>query len=251
MCSLDSEKRNALLSKLRKLQEMKNFGTENEALLAAERITEILDKYDLTMSDIELGSTSSIGEDTINSGRTSFSHPMGGCIGAIGSFCDCRTWLSSRKDNTGLKYSVYFIFFGRKQDTEVAKYIYNIVLNAMERELKDFQGDEYYNSLDRGGKIRATNEFRHSMARHVSHRLVQMKKVRTCNVVEMTGRDIVLVKKEAVDKEFKKLNLRLSSNRGYVGGGDSFARGAGYKAGGRVAFHHGVSSGGHAVFAVQ
>ena len=67
-----------------------NGCTEAEALLAAAKVAELLDRYDLSLTDIEIRASECEQRqyETYRKKRI----PLDGCIGAIANFCDCRVW---------------------------------------------------------------------------------------------------------------------------------------------------------------
>ena len=67
-----------------------NGCTEGEALAAAAKVAELLDRYNLSLTDVEL-------RDAPCERRAYETHrkkriPLDDCIGAIADFCDCRVW---------------------------------------------------------------------------------------------------------------------------------------------------------------
>src|SRR6476659_9357988 len=95
---------------------MENGCTEAEALLAAAKVAELLDRYDLSLTDIE-----------IRNGQCEQRHyevqrkkriPLDDCIGAIANFCDCRVW--RERSHSG---NVHYVFFGLRSDIEAAHYL--------------------------------------------------------------------------------------------------------------------------------
>src|SRR5204863_6761344 len=80
-----------------------NGCTEGEALAAAAKVAELLDRYDLSLTDVEL-------RDAPCERRAYETHrkkriPLDDCIGAIADFCDCRVW--REKDPAG---AVRYVF---------------------------------------------------------------------------------------------------------------------------------------------
>jgi Protein of unknown function (DUF2786) len=65
-----------------------NGCTEAEALLAAAKVAELLDRYDLSLTDVEFRDAPCERREyeTHRKKRT----PLDDCIGAIANFCDCR-----------------------------------------------------------------------------------------------------------------------------------------------------------------
>ena len=67
-----------------------NGCTEGEALAAAAKVAELLDRYDLSLTDVELREApcDRLEYETHRKKRI----PLDDCIGAIADFCDCRVW---------------------------------------------------------------------------------------------------------------------------------------------------------------
>ena len=105
-----------------------NGCTEAEALLAAAKVAELLDRYDLSLTDVEI-------RDAACEQREYETHrkkrvPIDGCIGAIANFCDCRVW--REKNQLG---DARYVFFGLRSDIEVAHYLTEVIDNAVRFEL--------------------------------------------------------------------------------------------------------------------
>ena len=67
-----------------------NGCTEAEALLAAAKVAELLDRYDLSLTDVEIRDARCERREyeTYRKKRI----PLDDCVGAIANFCDCRVW---------------------------------------------------------------------------------------------------------------------------------------------------------------
>ncbi|HEV7268251.1 MAG TPA: DUF2786 domain-containing protein [Falsiroseomonas sp.] len=91
--------------------------TEQEALAAAEKLAELLDRHGLSLSELELRrqACEGIGIDT---GRRR-TGPIDDCVPAIAAFFDCRAW--GEKTKSG---ALRYIFFGLPGDVEAAHYLY-------------------------------------------------------------------------------------------------------------------------------
>ena len=67
-----------------------NGCTEGEALTAAAKVAELLDRYDLSLTDVEL--REAVCERRAYETRRKKRIPLDECIGAVASFCDCKVW---------------------------------------------------------------------------------------------------------------------------------------------------------------
>src|SRR5256885_439383 len=93
---------------------IENGCTESEALAAAAKVAELLDRYDLSLTDIEIRETPC--EQRAFETQRKKRVPLDGCVGAIALFCDCRVW---REKNAGGE--ARYVFFGLRTDVEVAQ----------------------------------------------------------------------------------------------------------------------------------
>jgi hypothetical protein len=193
-----------------------NGCTEGEAISAAAKIGELLKVYNLSMDKVFLGDakciTSSI--DTRQKRR----HPVDTCVVVIAAFCDCRVWFSSSYQRTSI-----YNFFGLETDTEMAKYLYQVILNAILTETTNYKNSSAYRlpvfdpPLKKSRKSLSVS-FQKGMARRISIRLREMKSARQNEEEEesppiilagSTGTSLVLVKRKKVEDEFEKLGLSI------------------------------------------
>jgi hypothetical protein len=105
-----------------------NGCTEAEALLAAMKVAELLDRYDLSLTDIEIRDAACEQREYETYRKKHI--PIDGCIGAVANFCDCRVW--REKNEVG---DARYVFFGLRSDIEVAHYLTEVIDNAVRFEL--------------------------------------------------------------------------------------------------------------------
>jgi len=76
-----------------------NGCTEAEALLAAAKVAELLDRYDLSLTDVEIRDARCERREyeTYRKKRI----PLDDCVGAIANFCDCRVWRENEPGRRG------------------------------------------------------------------------------------------------------------------------------------------------------
>ena len=113
-----------------------NGCTEAEALLAAVKVAELLDRYDLSLTDVEIRNAQCEQREYETPRKKRI--PLADCIGAIANFCDCRVW---REKNPACESR--YVFFGLRSDIEVAHYLTELIDNAVRSEL-----GRYKNSAD-------------------------------------------------------------------------------------------------------
>ncbi|MGJ4999288.1 DUF7168 domain-containing protein [Bradyrhizobium sp. HKCCYLS3077] len=182
-----------------------NGCTEDEALSAAAKVAELLDRHDLSLSDIELRASQC--ERKVYETHRKKRIPLDDCIGAIALFCDCRVW---REKNAAGEAA--YVFFGLPADIEVAHYLAELIDGAVRAELGRYKTSTDYARFRHQDRHLANASFALGMITSIGDRLVAMKKSRD-QANETTGRGLVVLKTSVVDAEFGKLDLKLRSAR--------------------------------------
>jgi len=90
------------------------------ALSAAAKVAELLDRHDLSLTDVEIRDLPC--ERHKYETRRNKRIPLGGCIVAIAAFCDCRVWRAKT-----LAGEARFVFFGLRSDVEAAHYLTELI----------------------------------------------------------------------------------------------------------------------------
>jgi len=182
-----------------------NGCTEDEALSAAAKVAELLDRHVLSLSDVELRASPCERRvyETFRKKRI----PLDDCIGAIAHFCDCRVW---REKNAAGESS--YVFFGLGADIEVAHYLAELIDGAVRAELGRFKTSVDYGRFRHQERHLANASFALGMVASIAERLVAIKAGRD-QVNESTGRGLVVLKTSVVDAEFDKLDLKMRTQR--------------------------------------
>ncbi len=229
--TLDHDKLKSRIQALR-AKTVTNGCTEDEALLAAAKVAELLDQHDLSISDLEIGEEQC--ERGIIETNRKQRQPIAACVAAIGEFCDCKVW--QEKDEAG---KIRYVFFGLKPGVEMARYVYDVVAAAMQTA---------WGTHKRGQRfIRYADDERGSfligMAISIADKLMAMKADRDESTRRTTGRDLVVVRHAVVETEFAKLDLNLRRGRS---SGKKVAAGAyqaGQQAGQQFTIRKGIGEG--------
>jgi Protein of unknown function (DUF2786) len=182
-----------------------NGCTEEEALSAAAKVAELLDRHDLSLSDVELRAAPC--ERRVYETYRKKRIPLDDCIGAIAHFCDCRVW---REKNAAGESR--YVFFGLRADIEVAHYLAELIDTAVRAELGRFKTSAEYGRFRHQDRHLANASFALGMVASIADKLVAMKAGRDA-VDQSTGRGLVVLKTAVVDAEFAKLDLKLRSQR--------------------------------------
>lgn len=192
-----SDRLRAIIQALR-AKTLDNGCTEAEALLAAAKVAELLDRYDLSLTDLEIRAAHCerrIFEDTRNKRI-----PIGECIGAIAAFCNCRVW---REKTAGKAYR--YVFFGLPADIDAALYLTELIDMAIRTELSRFKTTPAYAGFRHADRHLANASFALGMAASIADRLAAMQADRKIG----SGRDLFVVKTALVDAELATLDVQL------------------------------------------
>ena len=193
-----------------------NGCTEAEAMSAAEMVGRLLERYALSMDEIEVRTARCVQvEVTVDRLRRG---PIDGCVPAIARFCDCKVWLAgaSRRDPDDPDFDtprpgIRYIFFGFETDTSLAAYLFAVVNRAIVTEATNFRRA---NPRLRATKLRrAAASFQHGLVARVAARLDSMHEEREASVraQRATGTALILAKHRVVDEAFREQDVRLVS----------------------------------------
>lgn len=238
MDKLTREEKEKLIDKIRKLMALSHSPNEHEAALAAARAREILDKYDLSLTEVEMNDEEII-EHRVDTGTRKAPLWMGRLAVSVSRAFNCRV------------FRVYgiMVFCGTKADTQVAEYTYMFLFRAVKRLSKEHKA-----SLEKSG-IWDT----HYKGRHGSRAYMQSYALGVVNAIDQklrefvqskermqkyedynkaTGKDLIVIKNNAVDRYVSKLRLRHTRSHANL---DYSGFSAGQKDGRSVQIHQGIN----------
>jgi hypothetical protein len=178
-----------------------NGCTEGEALAAAEKVAELLDRHDLSLTDIEIREAPCERREYETHRKKRI--PLDDCVGAIAEFCDCRVW--REKDRAG---EGRYVFFGLRADVEVAHYLTEVIDTAVRSELGRYKTSPDYQRFRHQDRHLANASFALGMVASIADKLMAMKAGRD-QVNNSSRRGLVVLKAAVVDTELEKLDLKL------------------------------------------
>ena len=212
---------------------MDNGCTEAEAMMAAAKVAELLDRYDLSLSDVDLRESAC--ERRAYETRRKNRIPLDYCVGAIGRLCDCRVW--REKNQAG---ETRYVFFGLPSDTEVALYLAELIDNSVRSELGRYKTTHAYQRFRHQDRHIANGSFTLGMVMSIARKLTDMKDERDA-ARNLGRRDLVVVKSAVVETEMAKLGLELRPVRRPTRMVSPTAYDAGGVAGASLTIHPGIS----------
>ena len=175
--------------------------TEGEALAAAAKVAELLDRYDLSLTDVEIRASAC--ERREYETRLRKRIPLDECIGAIADFCDCRVWREKNAAGEGR-----YVFFGLRSDIEVAHYLTEVIDTAVRSQLGLYKTSREYQQFRHQERHLANASFALGMVASIADKLAAMKAARDATN-QSTGRELVVLKSSVVEAELVKLDLKL------------------------------------------
>jgi hypothetical protein len=173
--------------------------TEQEALAAAAKVAELLDRHGLSLGELDFRAQPCDGIGIQTTRRRMA--PIDGCISAIAAFFDCRVWLEQAKGAP-----IRYVFFGLRGDVTAAQYLYEMVDRAFDTETDAFRAGDIYARME-GERRSATNSFQIGLADGIVAKLKIMRATRDATLRSASGRDLVPVKAAMVDEEMARLGL--------------------------------------------
>ena len=182
-----------------------NGCTEAEALSAAAKVAELLDRYDLSLTDVEIREAQC--ERREYETRHNKRIPLEDCIGAVANFCDCRVW--REKTATG---DVRYVFFGLRADIEAAHYLTELIDGAVRSELGRYKTSAGYQQFRHKDRHMANASFTLGMVTSIAEKLTAMKAGRD-QANNDAGRHLVVLKSAVVNAELERLDLKLETVR--------------------------------------
>ncbi|MBV8899160.1 MAG: DUF2786 domain-containing protein [Verrucomicrobia bacterium] len=222
-----------------------NGCTEAEAMAAAEMVGRLLERYALSMDEIEMREARCVQVTVPIGGQRR--RPIDGCVPAVARFCDCKVWLERAGNNvTGLmgdghpgpeSRQAAYVFFGFETDTALARYLFTVIDRAIGVELLTFRRA---NPRFRGSLLRrASGSFQHGMAGRIAERLEEMHRAREAAVGERraTGTALIIAKHRMVEDAFRATDVRLVSPGRFGPSRSDPAFRQGWAAGDRVNLH--------------
>lgn len=238
-----------LLEKVKKLMALSSSPNEHEAALAAERAKEILDKYNLSLSEVEIGE---IEDKKYDLGITKVQNWQLNLANCTAKTFNCQSYYT--KGYGSMTAKLYFV--GNEADVEVVEYFYSYLTRVIRklttphiRSLKipkEMGPETDWLSPTRFRKKHRFSYYE-SLVDTLRSKLSTFAKKEgedssTSSSTGLTGKEIIKVKKDAVKEYTDNKSLKSRKSRGnslYAGSYNS-----GQEKGEEVNLHRGVGGSG-------
>lgn len=235
------ENRDLIARRIRGLQAktVENGCTEQEAMLAAEKIGQLMAQYRLTQTDLEF-QEEPIEKREVDRRQEQKQVSEDSCLSGIQRYCGVKAWYTT---HLWPKKTRKLVLFGKRADCDHAEWLYKMIgptiMSAAEG-YKAAMADEF-RPMTMVHRRRAYLDFRMGMALRINARLIEMAKALEPTAKTGSGTALVVLRTALVDAAYAELNLKLTkgSSRRFRGG-DAYARGA--AAGDRVNLNRPVGS---------
>lgn len=210
--------------------------SEAEAMVAAQKVGELLDVYGLSMSEVELREELCVQRSLV------FADPRRAALKwlfpAVLRFTECRGWTVGRTE---------FALFGLEPDVQMAEYLLHVIAGALAFEERRFRDSPDYAAKRKPAQA-VLRSFRSGFAARVSDRLDAMAEAReaaaeAARAATPTGTALVVLKEQRLHDGFKRLGIRLTTVHRRMTVHDRGAYGRGREAGGRVGLDRPVEGG--------
>jgi hypothetical protein len=239
--SLSENNMESLVRKLQSLQNKTtaNGCTEQEALHAAQKVAELLDKYGLSVEQLKLDTA----KDECNTGAFDLGskrrpHLVAMCMSAIAKYTSTKTWYKVGGP------SIEYTFFGFPTDVKIAGWVLKTFKEAMDTAYRvyfpTYTGTLHWKTVRKA--------FMDGMSDRLNNRLAELTEKRSKPpVVEVRAEvdappshELMILKERNVEKAFASLKLKIRHSYRRRSNDDSAgAYLAGAEAGDRVALHAG------------
>lgn len=182
-----------------------NGCTEAEALAAAQAARRIMDAHRLTQSDVEI-EAEPIDDVCIDRPTAQKLAAVDLCCAAISKYCGTKSWYQHKHGKRMWRV------IGLKADTEMAKYLYEMLADTIARETRDYARANASHWSDAAHTRRMNQSFSVGMAQRISRRLREMAEAANAQAVTSTGTALVVVKDHAVSGYFDGLGIKFSGS---------------------------------------
>ncbi len=231
-----------------------NGCTEAEAMAAAEMVGRLLERYALSMDEVEVRAARCVQVEAPIGGRRR--RPIDGCVPAIARFCDCKVWLArgeasggssggaARNRGSDPADEARYVFFGFEMDASLALYLFAVIGRAIDTELDRFRARSP--GLRGAGLRQASTSFQNGLVGRVAERLEAMHAAREASVGvrRQSGTALILARHRMVEEAFRETKVRLRAGAARADQRVDAAFRQGWEAGDRVDLGRPVGGGG-------
>jgi hypothetical protein len=219
---------------------IENGATEAEAASAAAKAKELLDVYQLSMSELELEEEGTERGSSKNSNKRGHYDIKPRLSTAIAEFCEVQYWLTGKEQTV--------VYFGLKSDVDFAIWLTDSLESFVKKEADHYKLGNLVDTLAQNGEFRIPpllemNAFRAGCIDKIKERLRFEVAKRKEHLKTNSKNAVMVIKNALVMRKFRELGMHFgkAKMRGSHNGGSAY--GAGQSAGNRASFGRPVAGG--------
>jgi Protein of unknown function (DUF2786) len=212
-----------------------NGATEAEAMAAAEKARELMDRHQLDLGEVGMAKEG-VHKASIKRGHYKTLAVKDRLAHFVSEFCDTRVWLTKSSDQMH--------FFGLRSDAEFAGWLVQSLETFVSHGALAFIASQPF--MEARTRWEAEKAFVLGAIDRINQRLAELTRERRASMAKTKGdgRSLVVVKSAIVETEFAKLGLTLGKGGKLAASAkDRGAYGAGRAAGDKASFGRPVNGG--------
>ena len=226
---------------------VENGATEEEALMAMEKASELMAKYQMNMTEVQMAAEGlTKAEATFDTWIHEFFAFE--TMGAIGRLTEVKVWRSNSWDK---KAPAKFVAYGLKSDVDYADYLLKTLTNfAVLDCARWWRLPENYIPVSKRVPQQATKlktAFLHGFSLKVQNRIAELAKINKSRDEERKGKGLMVLgnaKKSMIDEALAKQGMKFRSSGGSQRNHAAHATNAGWNAGDKAGLSRGLDKGG-------
>lgn len=212
--------------------------TDAEVQAALDHAAKLMKKHGVTEAQINTAKTTSMQPVSWSTGTKKLPE-VRYTASAIAAFTETKTWTNTDAD--GVETIRYI---GMDQDVEMALYLTDLTNNAINAAWKTFcdKASDYIGMVKASQRSKMKRDFSRAMASRIRARLMDMVARRVVETRQTTGTELVVMKRDLVNKAQAELGLNLRSVRTRKRSVYTTAHEAGIKAGDKTNLTTGIAA---------
>lgn len=243
--AVEAQMTNKIIDKVRALlsKTTSNGCTEAEAVAAAHKAGQLIEKYNLELADLKTPEQSEVVSESWYGRNKSAMTEVNSIAAAVGSFTETQVWRANCiRPDTGRRGHC-FQFMGLPLDVEFAIWLMDLFQNSLQIEWKKYRTTPEFPHSISSAKVKKS--FAAGFSSRICSRLKSMQIAQQNERTEAEDQKLgalIVVKEALISSELEKLGLTFKRARTRYRRHDSTIFAAGQVAGGRVTITSGIGN---------
>lgn len=224
---MSNDKKKKMIEKVKKLLSLSDSPNEHEAILAARRAKDILDKYNLTMTEID---TPEINENVYDTGSIQIKNWLAFLANGVAKNFNSQIYMVKgiRKTNWNRNgKNAKLVFVGSELDLEIVNYVFGYLKKTVET-----MTDNYLKSLPNRTNINKKtlkNSYVLGLVSEINKKITEFAKKDDVSdemsASGKTGKELIIIKKDAIGEFLKDKNLKSKKRNTSKVNGEAYNKG--------------------------